>query len=157
MLEQFAKHGFFDLDVKASGDTKIDNHHLNEDVAISLGEAFKKALGDKKSIRRFGYFYVPMDDVLVRVVLDISNRPFFILGGIGNVEAKRDDYYYGDLDHFFRSFAQGCGLNLQLDVLRGEEKHHIIEASFKALAKAMDIATSLDKRSKGVPSTKGVL
>ncbi len=157
MLTLFSKHGFFDIEVNAKGDTDVDIHHTNEDVAISLSSAFKDALGDKKGITRYGTFYAPMDEALARVVIDISNRPYFVMSGIEHTDVERDDYYFADLEHFFQSFAQHCGMNLHLDILRGNDKHHIIEASFKALARALDQATGLDSREKSIPSTKGVL
>jgi len=157
MLTLFARHGFFDLEVKAAGDLAVDIHHTNEDVAITLGEAFKKALNEKKGIKRYGCFYVPMDDALVRVVADFSNRAYLVIAGIEHTDVERDDYYFSDLEHFMQSFAQHAGVNLHVDILRGNDKHHIIEASFKALARTLDQATSCEIREKGVPSTKGVL
>lgn len=157
MLDLFAKHGFFDLDLNAKGDIEVDNHHTNEDVGITLGDAFSKALKDKLGIKRYGFFYVPMDDVLVRVVLDISNRPYVCFDGFPELEKKYHAYSYADCEHFLRSFAQSAGLNLHVSLLAGKDRHHAIEAVFKGLAKAMDIATSIDGRSKSVPSTKGVL
>jgi imidazoleglycerol-phosphate dehydratase len=157
MLTLFSKHGFFDLEVKATGDIAVDIHHTNEDVAITLGAAFQKALDTKKGIRRYGFFYVPMDEALVRVVIDISGRPYVVISGLEHTDVKRDDYYFADLEHFLQSFAQHAGLNLQVDIIRGNDKHHIIEACFKALARALDRATKCDPREKSVPSTKGVL
>ncbi len=157
MLTLFARHGFFDLEVKAAGDLAVDIHHTNEDVAITLGEAFKKALNEKKGIKRYGCFYVPMDDALVRVVTDLSNRAYLVIAGLEHTDVERDDYYFSDLEHFIQSFAQHAGVNLHVDILRGNDKHHIIEACFKALARELDQATSCEIREKGVPSTKGVL
>ncbi|MBN1493601.1 MAG: imidazoleglycerol-phosphate dehydratase HisB [Candidatus Omnitrophica bacterium] len=157
MLTLFAKHGFFDLELKAKGDLAVDIHHTNEDIAISLGEVFQKALGTKKGIRRYGAAYIPMDDALVRAAIDISNRPYFVISGLHYTDVERDDYYFSDLEHFMQSFAQHCGINLHMDILRGNDKHHIIEACFKALARALDQASGIDKRERSVPSTKGVL
>lgn len=157
MLTLFSKHGFFDISVACKGDIEVDLHHTNEDVAICLGDAFKQALGEKKGIVRYGTAYVPMDDALVRIVLDISNRPYCLVSGIAYTDVERDDYYYADMKHFMQSFAQSCGVNVHVDVIRGDDKHHIIEAAFKGLAKAMDQATQYDSRQKGIPSTKGCL
>lgn len=157
MLTLFAKHGVFDLTIAATGDTHVDIHHTNEDVAICLGEAFKKALGKKEGICRYGVSYVPMDESLVRVALDLSGRPYAVFAGLDYRDVERDDYYHSDLEHFIQSFAQHAGITVHVDVIRGTDKHHIIEAAFKALAKALDGATKKDTRVRGVPSTKGVL
>ncbi|PIQ87277.1 MAG: imidazoleglycerol-phosphate dehydratase [Candidatus Omnitrophica bacterium CG11_big_fil_rev_8_21_14_0_20_45_26] len=158
MLTALAKHGLFDLIVKAKGDLHIDHHHTNEDVGIVLGQAFAKALGLKKGIRRFGFFAVPMDEALVRAVLDISGRPSFHLL---QVKKKRlyssSQYSFHDGCEFLRSFVQHAGINLIVEVVSGEDSHHVTEAMFKALAKSLDLATQLDPRVKDVPSTKGTL
>ncbi len=155
MLELFAFHGKFDLDLKAKGDLNVDIHHTNEDIGLALGEAFKEALGDKNQIKRFG-FYAPMDEALVRVVLDISNRPSLNIKT--EVELKGiEGYDYFNFKHFLEGFAQKSGLNLHIDVFKGESIHHIFEAIFKALAKALKEAIKIDPNSSGVPSTKGKL
>ena len=169
MLETLAKHGLFDIDVKAKGDLHIDSHHTNEDVGIALGEAFKKALGDKKGIRRFADFRAPLDEALaqVRVSLDISGRGAFHLHTHPKtrwvdhpaLRAKPNSRQYtlADAKHFMESFAAHMGLTLHADYIAGEQPHHVIEATFKALAKALDWATTTDPRMGGVPSTKGKL
>ncbi len=169
MLESFAKHGLFDLEIRSKGDLHVDSHHTNEDVGIALGEAFKKALGDKKAIRRFGDFRAPLDEALsgVRVSLDLSGRGscHFHTGKktewIGHPSLKARDvvkgYAFFDMNHFLESFASHLGMTLHVDFIAGEQPHHVIEATFKALAKALDAATSYDSRVKGVPSTKGRL
>jgi len=157
MLDLFSRHGLFNLTLKAKGDIAVDIHHTNEDVALTLGQAFSKALGTKKGIRRFGFFIVPMDDALARVVLDISNRPSLYLTGLPKSSKGKVAYSFIDCEHFLQSFAQSAGLNLHVTVLSGRDKHHIMEAIFKALGRALDVATSLDKRSSAIPSTKGIL
>jgi len=157
MLDLFTRHGLFDLRLKAKGDIAVDIHHTNEDVALTLGQALVKALGNKKGIRRFGFYMVPMDDALARVVLDISNRPSLYLSGLPESAKGKLAYSFIDCEHFLQSFAQSAGINLHVTVLSGRDKHHIMEAIFKALGRALDVATSLDKRSTAVPSTKGIL
>ncbi len=169
MLETLAKHGLFDLVLKAKGDLHIDKHHTNEDVGIALGEAFKKALGDKKGIRRFADFRAPLDEALTqtRVSIDLSGRGSFHMHTHPKTkwidhpalrEKKGDrDYTLADAKHFWESFAGHLGLTLHVDFIAGEQSHHIIEATFKALAKALDWATALDERIKFIPSTKGKL
>jgi imidazoleglycerol-phosphate dehydratase len=156
MLSLFARHGLFDLDVQAKGDLEIDIHHTNEDVAICLGQAFGKALGDKKGIQRFGFYYVPMGEALVRVVLDISGRPSLFLKSLDNTD-KKERYKLADAEHFLESFAQQCGINMNIAYLEGKHHHHILEALFKALGRALRQATQIDPREKGIPSTKGTL
>ena len=167
MLETLAKHGLFDLQVKAKGDLHIDSHHTNEDIGIALGEAFKKALGNKKGIRRFADFRAPLDEALtqVRVSMDISGRGSFHLhthpktNWIGHpalrAKATPQQYTLADAKHFLESFAANMGLTLHVDYIAGEQPHHVIEATFKALAKALDWATTVDPRVKNIPSTKG--
>jgi imidazoleglycerol-phosphate dehydratase len=169
MLESLAKHGLFDISVKAKGDLHIDSHHTNEDVGIALGEAFKKALLDKKGIRRFGDFRAPLDEALsgVRVSLDLSGRGSFHLHTNTKTrwiehpalraKLNKTGYTLADAKHFLESFATHLGATLHADILSGEQPHHVIEATFKALAKSLDAATSLDPRAKGIPSTKGKL
>ncbi|MBI1977649.1 MAG: imidazoleglycerol-phosphate dehydratase HisB [Candidatus Omnitrophica bacterium] len=158
MLKSLAKHGLFDLKVTAKGDLEVDIHHTNEDVGIVLGQAFAKALGRKEGIRRFGFFSVPMDEALVRASLDISGRPsLIILKGKGVKFSRLETYSFHDASEFLRAFTQHAGINLIVEVENGEDSHHIIEAMFKALAKALDMATAKDPRVKGIPSIKGAL
>ncbi len=156
MLELFARHGLFDLRVKAQGDLAVDYHHTVEDVGIVLGQAFGEALGDKAGITRYGHAYIPMDEALCRVVVDFSGRPCFVYDGPGQLAAVRDFGYHLVLE-FLRAFAASGRLNLHAAVLAGNEPHHVAEALFKGLARAVAIACQLDPRRKGVPSTKGVL
>jgi imidazoleglycerol-phosphate dehydratase len=156
MLDAFARHGFFDFTVRARGDLAVDQHHTVEDVGLSLGQAFKDALGDKAGIRRFGEAACPLDEALVRVVVDVSGRPFLVY----NVEIKRArvGQFDTELVHdFLLAFVNQLGMNLHVDLVRGRNAHHIIEATFKALARAMDAATQIDPRVRGVLSTKGAL
>ena len=169
MTETLAKHGLFDIELKAKGDLHIDAHHTNEDVGIALGQAFKKALGDKKGIRRFSDFRAPLDEALsqVRVSMDISGRGSFHLHTHPKtrwidhpaLRAKTNskNYTLADAKHFVESFASQMGITLHVDYISGEQPHHVIEATFKALAKALDFATSVDERITGIPSTKGKL
>ena len=170
MIESFAKHGLFDIEVLAKGDLEIDAHHTNEDVGITLGEAFKKALGAKQGIRRFADFRAPLDEALaqVRVSLDISGRGSchihtnadtkWISHPALRAKANERGYTLADAKHFLESFASHMGLTLHVDFISGEQPHHVIEATFKALAKALDWATGTDPRLRGsVPSTKGKL
>ena len=160
MLDLFAFHGLFDLEIKAKGDLKIDIHHTNEDVGIVLGDAFKKALADKSGIRRFGSAAVPMEDMVGGVTVDISGRGFF--GGIvrakGKVAKGEDGYCLEYANHFFESFAKRLGVNLNIE-LKGNnpDLHTNLEPVFKAFGIALDQATQIDPRRKGVPSTKGVI
>lgn len=158
MLASLAKHGLFDLEVNAQGDLEIDIHHTNEDVGITLGQAWTKALADKKGIRRFGFLSVPMDEALVRVSLDISGRPSFYLQRQKGVRFSRlETYSFHDACEFLRAFTLHAGINMAVEVVSGHDSHHIIEALFKATAKALDTATQRDPRVHGVPSTKGSL
>ena len=158
MLKSLTKHGLFDLIVSASGDLDVDIHHTNEDVGIVLGQVFAKALGKKEGIRRFGFFSVPMDEALVRSSLDFSGRPAFLLIKSKGVKFSRlETYSFHDACEFLRAFTQHAGINLTVEVVSGEDSHHIIEAMFKSTAKALDMATGQDPRVKGVPSTKGAL
>ncbi|MDO8462121.1 MAG: imidazoleglycerol-phosphate dehydratase HisB [Deltaproteobacteria bacterium] len=156
MLELFSKHGLFDLTLKATGDTHVDDHHLVEDIGIVLGESFKKGLGDKKGMNRYGFFTLPMDETLVTVVIDFCGRPAFVY----NSPIKRGKIKNFDLElveHFFEAFVNSAQVNLHINVPYGRIKHHIVEGIFKAFAKATDQATRVDPRIKGVPSTKGKL
>jgi imidazoleglycerol-phosphate dehydratase len=158
MLTLLAKHGLFDLKLKARGDLEVDIHHTNEDIGIVLGQALMKALGDKKGIYRYGSFAVPMDEALVRVTLDISGRPsLFVTKAKGVRLSRQPKYSFDDAVDFLRSFCQHAGINMHIGVLAGEDTHHIIEGMFKGIAKTLDMATRLDPRVLGVPSTKGKL
>lgn len=156
MLEGFVRHGLFDLTVKVKGDTQVDAHHTVEDTGIVLGKAFLSALGDKAGIARFGYFILPMDDALVLASLDFSGRMYFDFEA--NLKAER----LGTMEtevvrEFFMGLAGGVGMNLHIRQMAGENTHHVVEAMFKAVAKAMDMASKVDERIQGVLSTKGVL
>ncbi len=156
MLDQLAFHGLMDLAVSCEGDLHIDIHHTTEDIGIALGQALKEALGEKKGIRRYGHACIPMDEALLRAVLDCSGRPDFVFNG----EFGR--YNLGDLDtqmipHFFKSLAFNCGLTLHLSILYGSNDHHKCEGLFKAFARALSEAVTLDPRRMGVSSTKGTL
>jgi len=156
MLTLFARHGHFDLTVEAKGDIEVDYHHTVEDIGIVLGQAFKQALGDMKGIRRYGESKVPMDEALASAVVDISGRP----GLVYNVSLPKGKVGEFDVElayDFFKALTNHAGLTLHITVPYGENLHHIIEAEFKAVARCMDAATGLDPRTKGVPSTKGVL
>jgi imidazoleglycerol-phosphate dehydratase len=156
MLNLFARHGLFDLEVEASGDIDIDFHHTVEDIGIVLGEAFKQALGDKNGIRRYGQSTVPMDETLASVAIDISGRPYLVYHVV-LPKVKIGEFDVELAREFFQAFANHCGLNLHINVMYGENVHHIIESCFKAVARAMDVATQRDPRVEGVMSTKGVL
>ncbi len=156
MLNLFARHGLFDLTIEASGDIDIDFHHTVEDVGIVLGEAFKQALGDKNGIRRYGQATVPMDETLAAVAVDFSGRPYLVYH-VALPKVKIGDFDVELAREFFQAFVNHCGLNLHINVMYGDNVHHIIEACFKAFARAVDVATQLDSRVEGVMSTKGVL
>ena len=156
MLELFAKHGLFDLEVECRGDLHIDDHHSVEDTAITLGQAVAQAIGDKEGIARYGSALVPMDEALCRVVIDLSGRFYLVY----EVETRRQaigNFSVELAEHFWRSFAESLRCNLHLDLLRGRNTHHILEATFKATARALRQACELDSRVQGVPSTKGML
>ena len=156
MLDAFARHGLFDLVLEAKGDTHIDDHHTVEDIGMVLGSAIREALGDKAGIRRFGWATVPLDETLAEVVVDLSGRPFLVYNvTLSHREVKGFDL--GLFEDFFQALATQGGLNLHVNVRYGRNPHHMIEAVFKAFAKAMDQATRQDDRVVGVPSTKGVL
>lgn len=156
MLDAFARHGLFDLVLEAKGDTHIDDHHTVEDIGMVLGSAIREALGDKAGIRRFGWATVPLDETLAEVVVDLSGRPFLVYNvTLSHREVKGFDL--GLFEDFFQALATQGGLNLHVNVRYGRNPHHMIEAVFKAFAKAMDQATRRDDRVVGVPSTKGVL
>ena len=156
MLNSFAKHGFFDLDLNADGDLHIDCHHTIEDVGSVLGQAIKNALGDKTGIKRYGSFLLPMDETLVMCAIDLSGRPYLNFG----IEFSADRV--GDFDtemikEFFYAVSYSAGMNLHFKLIDGSNQHHIIEAAFKAFAKSLDEAVSFDERIKGVLSAKGAL
>lgn len=161
MLGLFAFHGLFDLEIKAKGDLKVDIHHTNEDIGIVLGETFKKALGDKKGIRRFGDASVPMEDVTANVTVDISGRGFF--KGITRQpsvysETGGEEYSVAHTNHFLEAFAKKMGMNLDVRLMSSNpDLHTNLEPVFKALGIALDEATQIDPRRKGIPSTKGVI
>jgi imidazoleglycerol-phosphate dehydratase len=156
MLELFAKHGFFDLEVKAEGDLEIDCHHTMEDLGLVLGQALSEALGNKEGITRYGYFILPMDEARVLVSLDLSGRPFMVYD-INPPSEKIKDLDTKLFHEFFQAFSVKAGMNLHIDLMKGEEIHHVFEAVFKALAKALSQAVALDQRVRGVLSTKGTL
>ena len=157
MMDQIARHGMMDIKVEANGDLHIDAHHTVEDIGITLGQAFAKALGDKKGVRRYGHAYVPLDEALSRVALDLSGRPGLEFG----VEFKRARIGDFDVDlvhEFFQGFVNHAGVTLHIDNLRGENAHHQAETIFKAFGRALRMATELDPRMTGImPSTKGSL
>jgi imidazoleglycerol-phosphate dehydratase len=160
MLTLFAKHALFDLEVKAKGDIHVDFHHTVEDTGIVLGQALIKALGDKKGLVRYGNFHLPMDETLVRVALDFSGRPLLVWRapkGINLNKLKAGDFPAQLTVEFLRAFAQEAGLTLHVEVLYSDETHHLIEAVFKGLARAIEQAVRRDPRVKGIPSTKGML
>jgi len=157
MLDQIARHGLIDLDVVAKGDVHIDNHHTVEDIGITLGQAFARAVGDKKGICRYGHAYVPLDEALSRVVIDFSDRPGlemhvdFVRGRVGDFDV---DLFY----EFFQGFVNHAGVTLHIDNLRGANAHHQIETVFKAFGRALRMALTSDPRMSGqMPSTKGTL
>jgi len=156
MLELFARHGFFDLTLQATGDVEIDDHHTVEDVGLALGQAFREALGDKRGIRRFGEATVPLDEALVSCVVDLSGRPFLAY----NLKIRQEKVgnFATELIHdFFLAFTNQLGMNLHFNMTQGRNPHHIIEAGFKAFARALSSAVQYDPRVQGVLSTKGSL
>jgi len=157
MLTLFAKHGLFDLEVKCVGDVAVDYHHTVEDVGIVLGEAFKKALGEKRGIRRYGFFLLPMDESLARVVVDIGGRPHLVYDAVAPTMFVRD-FNIVLVKEFCRAFSNALGANLHVKLEYGEEPHHVAEAIFKGLARALDVATQIDPRTGNeLPSTKGLI
>jgi imidazoleglycerol-phosphate dehydratase len=160
MLTAFGKHSLIDLTVRATGDTHIDVHHTVEDVAIAIGEALRQALGDKKGISRFGDALVPLDEALAQAVVDVSGRPYLVHSGepVGQEYHLIGGHFTGSLTrHVFESIAHHAGICLHVRVLEGRDPHHIVEAQFKALARALRSAVELDPRVQGIPSTKGTL
>ncbi len=157
MLELFARHGFFDLSVDARGDVEVDYHHLVEDAGLALGQAVRKALGDRAGITRYGFFVLPMDETLVTVSLDLSNRPYLVYNAEPPVTFVRD-FNVNLFKEFFQAFANEAGANLHVRLEYGEEPHHVVEAVFKGFARALDAATRYEPRLGGaIPSTKGTL
>src|SRR6266571_2467777 len=154
MLELFARHGLFDLEIICRGDLHIDDHHSVEDIAISLGHAFVEALGDKAGIARYGESVIPMDEALCRVVIDLSGR-FYLVYQVKTRRQRIGNFSVELAEHFWRSFAEKLKCNLHIDLLRGRNTHHILEASFKSTARALSQSVQLDSRIKGVLSTKG--
>ncbi len=156
MLSQLSRHGYFDLNIRASGDTEIDYHHTVEDMGIALGEAFSQAIGDKKGIRRFAQASVPLNEALAHCVVDIAGRAFFVF----NVELPKSKIGQFDVElvpEFFQAFSANSGITLHFNAEYWTNLHHIIEAMFKSFARALDQACTLDPRSSEVPSTKGTL
>jgi imidazoleglycerol-phosphate dehydratase len=157
MLEAFSKHSGFDLTVKATGDTHVDDHHTVEDIGICLGAVLDKALGDKHGITRYGFFYVPLDEALVRAVVDLSGRNY-INYALDLMVKKRIGSFDTELvEDFFRAATDNGKFNLHLEKIHGRNSHHIVEAAFKSFARALRMAVALDAKMKGIPSTKGNL
>lgn len=156
MLEGFAKHGFFDLEITVEGDLHVDGHHTVEDTGIVLGQAIRQALGEKTGIKRFGNFLLPMDETLVLCAVDLSGRPYLVcdLGSLAPMAGELDTEL---IQEFFYALSYSAGMNLHLKKIHGSNTHHIIEAAFKAFAKALDEAASFDSRIKDVLSTKGMI
>ncbi|HAS82423.1 MAG TPA: imidazoleglycerol-phosphate dehydratase HisB [Verrucomicrobia bacterium] len=154
MLELFSRHSLIDLQLKASGDLAVDYHHTVEDVGLALGTAIDRALGDRKGIRRYGFFYIPMDEALCRVVVDLGGRPFLVK----NMACKKEkllDFELALFDDFFQAFVVQARMNLHIEQILGQEAHHAYESVFKALARAMRMALEADPRDAGIPSSKG--
>ncbi|AKM06290.1 imidazoleglycerol-phosphate dehydratase HisB [Pelagerythrobacter marensis] len=157
MVEQFAKHSLIDVTMKVDGDLHVDQHHTTEDSAIALGQALAQALGDKAGIARYGHAYSPMDETLARVALDISGRPF-LAWRAGFSQPRLGEWDTELIEHWFQSVAQAAGITLHVELLYGQNNHHICEAIYKGFARAMRTAVEIDPRKGGaVPSTKGIL
>lgn len=156
MLNLFSRHSVCDLHIQAKGDLEVDYHHLVEDLGIALGEVVRKALGDKKGITRYGFAILPMDECLARVALDFSGRPCLVYR-VKSAKKRIRDFDISLIREFMQGFANSAQCNLHIELLYGDEPHHIIEAIFKGFAKAVDMAKTRDPRVKGVPSTKGKL
>ena len=156
MLELFACHGLFDLEVRAGGDRHVDDHHLVEDLGLCLGESLLKGLGEKKGIRRYGFAIVPMDEALAMVAVDISGRPGLFFS-VKTRRRKIKDFDLALFDDFFKAISDSARMTLHVRREAGEDPHHVYEAVFKAFGRALDTATSIDGRIKGVPSTKGTI
>ncbi len=156
LLDLLTRHGLFDLTIEARGDIDIDFHHTVEDIGIVLGQAFREALGDKKGIRRYGQATVPMDETLASVAIDLSGRPYLVYN-VRLPKVKIGEFDVELAREFFQAFANNAGANLHINVMYGDNVHHILEACFKGLARALDQATQVDPRIEGVLSTKGKL
>ena len=156
MLDQIARHGIMDLDIHARGDVDIDAHHTVEDIGITLGQAFAKAIGDKQGIRRYGHAYVPRDEALSRVVIDLSGRPGLEYH-VDYPRARIGDFDVDLVHEFFQGFVNHAGASLHIDCLRGRNAHHVAETVFKAFGRALRVACEKDPRVIGTPSTKGAL
>ena len=156
MLDQIARHGIMDLDIHARGDVDIDAHHTVEDIGITLGQAFAKAIGDKQGIRRYGHAYVPLDEALSRVVIDLSGRPGLEYH-VDYPRARIGDFDVDLVHEFFQGFVNHAGASLHIDCLRGRNAHHVAETVFKAFGRALRVACEKDPRVIGTPSTKGAL
>jgi len=156
MLNLFARHGLVDLAVRADGDIDVDLHHTVEDTGIALGQSFTRALGDKRGIHRYGTAYVPMDETLTRVVVDVSGRPFLEFRAPKRI-SPIGLFPFSLIEEFLRAFTNNAGINLHVEILYGRDSHHMAESVFKGLARALDEATKIDPRVEGVPSTKGTL
>ena len=156
MLDQVARHGLIDLDIEAKGDLHIDAHHTVEDIGITLGQAFAKAIGDKQGIRRYGHAYVPLDEALSRVVIDLSGRPGLEYH-VDYPRARIGDFDVDLVHEFFQGFVNHAGASLHIDCLRGRNAHHVAETVFKAFGRALRVACEKDPRVIGTPSTKGAL
>ena len=156
MLDQVARHGMVDLDIEAKGDLHIDGHHTVEDIGITLGQAFAKAIGDKTGVRRYGHAYVPLDEALSRVVVDLSGRPGLEFK-IDFVRARIGEFDVDLVHEFFQGFVNHAQVTLHVDNLKGDNAHHQAETAFKAFGRALRMAVELDPRAQGVPSTKGTL
>jgi len=157
MLTLFAKHSLMTLDLTAEGDTHVDFHHTVEDTGIALGQALSKALGEKSGIRRYGLAYVPMDEALVRAVVDLSGRPFLAYHSPSGVASIGGTFEFQLVEEFLRAVSVHGAMNLHVDILAGRDAHHMAEGVFKALARALEQAVAVDARVRGVPSTKGCL
>lgn len=156
MLSQLAKHGAFDLTVKTKGDISVDEHHTIEDTSLALGTAFKEAMGDKSGIRRYGDATLPLDEVLVRAAVDLSGRPYLVHSET-EIAPMIGTYDTTLTKHIWESFVNSADITLHIKVLEGRNAHHVVEAQFKAVARALRDAVSFDAKSVGIPSTKGVL
>ena len=156
MLELFTRHGFFDVTIRATGDVEVDDHHTVEDVGLTLGQAFREALGNKEGIRRFGEATVPLDEALTNVVVDVSGRPYLSYD-VKTRQARVGSFDIELVHDFLLAFVNQLGINLHVRMLAGRNPHHIIEAAFKGFARALDLATQRDPRVVGVLSTKGTL
>ncbi len=156
MIELFSKHGLFDIKLNANGDINVDYHHTVEDIGICMGQAFREALGKKERIKRYGFSIVPMDEALARAVIDISGRPSLSFS-VTDLKEKTGSFDVELIEEFFKAFVSNSFITLHIEVLSGSNSHHVIEAIFKAFARALDEATLIDPRLTGIPSTKGVL